>query len=215
LLPENIAGTKYLGVIKNWWPRQDSFAQGSAFGKPRSGTLTRLQHCPCGAVQILPGKKYLCAIEMWWPRQDLNLRPTGYEPAALTPELQGRTRVIRVSYYFVKSSRLIFSVGKTPGGINLAGQKCRMASFGAALTPELQGRTRVIRVSYYFVKSSRLSFFLGKLPAGQSSSVGKTPGGINLAGQKCRMASFGAALTPELQGPNEFTIYLSLSNASC
>ena len=29
-------------------------------------------------------------IQSWWARQDSNLRPTGYEPAALTSELRAR-----------------------------------------------------------------------------------------------------------------------------
>jgi hypothetical protein len=29
---------------------------------------------------------------MWWGWQDLNLRPIGYEPTALTPELHPRNR---------------------------------------------------------------------------------------------------------------------------
>src|SRR3990172_4067584 len=31
-------------------------------------------------------------IQSWWARQDSNLRPTGYEPAALTSELRARRR---------------------------------------------------------------------------------------------------------------------------
>ena len=36
-----------------------------------------------------------------WARQDSNLRPTGYEPAALTTELRAPSNIIVASYRFM------------------------------------------------------------------------------------------------------------------
>ena len=39
-----------------------------------------------GEIPIADSKSHSCL--KWWGWQDLNLRPIGYEPTALTPELQ-------------------------------------------------------------------------------------------------------------------------------
>lgn len=41
---------------------------------------------------------------MWWGWLDLNQRPTGYEPAALTPELHPPKNVKYYLTFFVKRS---------------------------------------------------------------------------------------------------------------
>ena len=49
----------------------------------------------------------LINVSKWWGWQDLNLRPIGYEPTALTPELQPRAvefaNVQRKASYYNKT----------------------------------------------------------------------------------------------------------------
>jgi len=135
LPPENLLGDWYIGKNSKLVAPAGFFVKSIPSGNLSLRTLMRLQSYPCGAVQILPGTMLSGKQQNWWPRQDLNLRPTGYEPAALTPELQGRGSFIRVSYYFVKSSRLIFSWRKNPRREKLGRTKVPPGNFWGCSNP--------------------------------------------------------------------------------
>jgi hypothetical protein len=42
----------------------------------------------------------MIADQSWWARQDSNLQPIGYEPTALTIELQARLKVLRMLMWY-------------------------------------------------------------------------------------------------------------------